>query len=155
MSTTTIYKLGENAEEIGETRNGHRAAMYVWNQIAKDYFNLEYFPMFDEKMAGKVWNAKQKDGLSDDEVIVLNSTMDKAVVGKDGVNRAVEAFRNYGKSHPASSYSEQADLLSGSRLADGEYPFRHYRTLTNWHRNYPELFRVVIAGCVALKEKDE
>jgi len=25
------------------------------------------------------------------------------------------------------------------------------QTLTNWHKNKPELFRVVIAGCAAIK----
>ena len=25
-----------------------------------------------------------------------------------------------------------------------------YQTLTNWHKNKPELFRVVIAGCKAI-----
>lgn len=25
-----------------------------------------------------------------------------------------------------------------------------YQTLTNWHKNKPELFRIVIAGCKAI-----
>lgn len=28
------------------------------------------------------------------------------------------------------------------------------QTLNNWHRHKPDLFKVVIAGCVALKDGD-
>lgn len=52
--------------------------------------------------------------------------------------------------------SQQAKAAGLKSLAQvAKMAGRSDRTLTNWHRNYPELFRVVIAGCVALKEKDD
>jgi len=121
MSYTTIYKIGNQPEEVGETRNGHRGAMYVWNQIAKDYFGEDRFPIFDQALASKIWNAKSSDGLSDDECIVLASTMDKAVVNHAGITRLIEAFKNYGERQENSSYSEQAELLSNIDISDGDF----------------------------------
>ncbi len=121
MSTTTIYKLGSNVEVIGETHNGHRAAMYVWNQIAQDYFAQDYFPMFDMEMAKKIWNADESNGLSANEVTVLSSTMDKAVVSHTGIPQLIEAFKAYGESHENSAYTEQAEILSSVEIKEGEF----------------------------------
>ena len=121
MSTTTIYKIGNEAAEVGEFRNAHRGAMYVWHQIAKEHFGLDMFPMFDEEMQRKVWNAHDHADLTDDEIIVLASTMDKAVVNHKGLKQLIEAFEVYGKVHNASSLLEQAEVLKAIELSDGEY----------------------------------
>ena len=40
-------------------------------------------------------------------------------------------------------------LLQVSEMTD-----RSPQTLTNWHNNYPDLFRIVITGCVAEMAKE-
>lgn len=52
------------------------------------------------------------------------------------------------------SPSRQAKAAGLKSLAQvAKITGRSDRTLTNWHRNYPELFRVVIAGCVAIEKE--
>lgn len=121
MSYTTLYKMGKETLEICDVRNGHRSAMYVWHQIAKDYFGQEHFPMFDQKLAGKIWNAHDHASLSDFEIIVLKSTMDKAVIDSKGVARLIEAFEAYGSVHSDSSFLEQAEQLKSVNLREGEF----------------------------------
>lgn len=121
MSSTNIYKIGNNNEEVGEIKNSHRSAMYVWNQIAKKYFNQDRFPMFDDELSSKIWNAQDHAKITEDEHIVLLSTMDKAVVSKDGLSRLIKAFDVYGKEHEQSSLSQQAELLKNVNIEDGDF----------------------------------
>lgn len=121
MSYTTIYKMGSEISELGDIGNAQKSAMYVWNQIAKKYFNQDYFPMFDKALISKIWNAHDHATLTDEEIIVLSSTMDKATVNAEGLPRLIEAFEAYGKQHDVSSYLEQTDLLRNADLKDGEY----------------------------------
>lgn len=117
MSTTTIYTIGEgHVESLGSTRNAWLSAMYVWNQIAKDYFGLEHFPISDEKMQRRVWNAFNEHDLSYDELIVLSSTMDRACVKAIDKDRLVSAFRLYAKKHPDSTIGAQADIIEGASI---------------------------------------
>ena len=113
MSATEIFAVSDGKEPltIGETRNAHRGAMHVWNQISRDYFNLEGFPFFDKDNQSKVWNADKTHQLSDSEKIVLLSTMDRAAVKNEDINKLIIAFREYGADHPNSSYIEQAGLI--------------------------------------------
>jgi hypothetical protein len=56
----------------------------------------------------------------------------------------------------ADSPSRQAKAAGLKNLAEvAQMTGRSDRTLANWCRNYPDLFAVVIAGCVALKAKEE
>lgn len=121
MSSTTIYKIGNNPEAIGDTQNGHRSAMYVWNQLAKKYFGQDHFPMFDDELSSKVWNAQDHAEITGDEHIVLLSTMDKSVVNKSGLPRLIEAFESYGKEHDRSSFLEQAELLKDVELNNNQF----------------------------------
>lgn len=115
MSTTTIYRLGRDPSEIGETRNAWRGAMYVWNDIARRYFGLESFPISDQIAQRKVWNAYDHAELPSHETIVLLTTMDFAVVRGADIPAVTTAFEQYGMEHPNSSFREQADIL---RFAD-------------------------------------
>lgn len=121
MSYTTIYKMGDNSSTIADISNGHRGAMYVWNQIAKKYFDQDRFPMFDEKLASKIWNAHKHAPLTDAETIVLMSTMDKSTVNNDGLSKLIAAFEVYGGEHDISSFSEQAEKLKNTKLSDNEF----------------------------------
>ena len=112
MSYTEIHIVSPESYELaGEVKNAWRGAMYVWNQIAQDHFGLESFPMFDEKMQGKVWNAGNHKAISEDEYVVLASTMDHASVKVKDAPRLIKAFRCYAADHPNSSLNEQADLI--------------------------------------------
>lgn len=121
MSYTTIYKMGNEIKEVGDIRNSWRGGMYVWNQIAKKYFNQDSFPMFDEELASKIWNAHDHVSLTSDEIIVLASTMDKATVNAKGLPDLIEAFEAYGQQHESSSFLEQAELLRKVDLNSVEY----------------------------------
>lgn len=113
MSKTLIYALKNGKEEIhiGEASNAFRSGMYVWNDMAKRYFGLKSFPLFNPTMQNKIWNAGDHYPLTDSEKIVLASAMDKATVKKENIQKAVDAFKEYGKEHPNSSFLEQADIL--------------------------------------------
>lgn len=123
MSATLIYaiKQGEQPIFIGEARNAFRGAMYVWNDIAKRYFGLGGFPHFDDEMQRRVWNAGNEKPLTEAELIVLASTMDKAVVEKAGIEKLLLAFNEYGPAHENSSIQEQAELISSNadKIPDG------------------------------------
>ncbi len=123
MSHTIIcaVKQGEEPILLGECRNAFRGAMYVWHDMATRYFHLEGFPHFDEKLQRRVWNAGNEFPLTNAELIVLASTMDKATVSKDGIDRLLEAFKEYGADHENSSIAEQAGLISEQRknIPDG------------------------------------
>lgn len=115
MSTTIIYRLGREPGELGKTRNAWRGAMYVWNDIAKRYFDMESFPMYDKAAQKKVWNAQHHAVLPQHEIIVLMTTMDFAVVRGRDVQIVADAFEKYAKEHQNCSLAEQAAIL---RTAD-------------------------------------
>lgn len=52
----------------------------------------------------------------------------------------------------ASEAAKQAGLYSLAEVSRmvGKSP----QTLYNWHKRYPELFRVVLIGCAQLKRRD-
>jgi hypothetical protein len=93
--------------------------MQVWSHIARRYFGLDSFPMFNDAERSKVWNASATHPLSTEERIVLLSTMDKAIVKGSDVAALADAFDAYGAGHTDSSYREQAEALK-SLLASGE-----------------------------------
>ncbi|MGD1524647.1 hypothetical protein [Vibrio harveyi] len=112
MSYTEIYSIGErHCCQLGETKNAFRSAMYVWNHIAQKYFNLDCFPHFDEEMQRRVWNAGNEHPLTDAELIVLASTMDRVSVKVSDAPRLIEAFKAYSAEHPNSSIGEQAMII--------------------------------------------
>lgn len=110
MSTTSIYRLGSEPGEVGETRNSWRGAMYVWNDIAKRYCGMAGFG-FDEKQHSKVWNANRHYPMPEHDAIVLMSTMDNAIVWGRDAKTVADAFEKYGRERPNSSLSEQAEIL--------------------------------------------
>lgn len=143
MSTTSIYAVKQDEEPIfiGECRNAFRSAMYVWHDIAKRYFGLDSFPMFDEEMQRRVWNAGNEKELTNAELIVLASTMDKATVTKEHISDLLQAFQEYGKEHGSSSISEQAELIANNLeiIPDG-YSLAWIQTsvCTGWFREFDE-----------------
>ncbi|HHP5492985.1 hypothetical protein ACTG16_21840 [Aeromonas sp. 23P] len=121
MTATLIYavKQDEPPVLIGETENSFRGAMYVWNDIAVRYFDLEYFPHFDDGMQRRIWNAGNEKPLTEAELIVLASTMDKAVVSHCGIDKLVAAFNEYAAYNEYSSFKEQAALIGAASIDDG------------------------------------
>ena len=119
MSTTSIFQLGQDPGEIGEVRNAWRGAMYVWNDIAKRYFDLENFPFFGE-MQFEVWNAAETKKLPLHEAVVLLSTMDNATVRMEDAKVVADLFEQYGREHPNSSLSEQADIIRKADVNEGD-----------------------------------
>lgn len=121
MSCTEIYSVTKDScNKLGETKNAHRGAMYVWNDISKRYFGLDMFPIFDEKMQRRVWNAGDEHKLSEFETIVLASTMDRVTVKAKDAGRLVKAFEAYAENHPNSSLGEQAKVIKDAVLEPGD-----------------------------------
>lgn len=121
MSRTEIYTVSPTScNRIGETRNAHRGAMYVWNDMARRYFKFEMFPIFDESQQRRVWNAHNEHALPEHEKIVLLSTMDNVTVKKENLPSLVWAFEKYGEEHPNSSLKEQSEVIKNAEIADGE-----------------------------------
>ncbi|MBV7315471.1 hypothetical protein [Shewanella sp. NIFS-20-20] len=117
MSYTEIYSIGSNhCLELGEVKNAWRGAMYVWNQIAREYFGLDCFPHFDSDLQKRVWNAANYHDLSQSEIIVLASTMDRVTVKSSDLPRLISAFEQYGEKHFQSSFNEQAIILKSADL---------------------------------------
>lgn len=123
MSTTQVFAVKQDEEPIflGECRNAFRGAMYVWSDISKRYFGLDGFPPFDLDMQSRVWNAGNEKPLTEAELIVLASTMDKAIVDPAGIQQLLVAFVEYGEAHENSSISEQAEIINKSipEIPDG------------------------------------
>lgn len=113
MSATTIYAIKEKEEPIiiGEFKNAFRSAMYVWNDIATRYFDLDAFPMFDNDMRSRIWNASDEKLLSKSETIILALTMDRAVVKKVNISDLLIALNEYGGNHENSSFKEQYESI--------------------------------------------
>lgn len=120
MSCTTMYRLGNDPCELLEMKNSHFGAMYIWNDIAKRYFGLETFPLFNEIEAQKIWNAPEHHDMPDHDKIVLASTMDYATVNKAGLSAVIEAFKIYGQQHPTSHISDQCACLQSIDLEEGD-----------------------------------
>lgn len=139
MSYTEIYVLGENPYHAGETQNAWRGAMYVWNQIAIDYFGLQSFPTFDEDMQWKIWNAQKHHEIKDFERVVLASTMDNAVLKGSDAKALVEHFRKYAEAHPNSSIGEQADIIESLNASDDQFIAWCQTTVSGfWGREFNE-----------------
>jgi hypothetical protein len=117
MSTTNIYRLGRDPGEIGETRNAWRGAMYVWTDVAKRYCGMDRFPMFGsgDEASYRVWHSFKDPRMPQHEKIVLLSTLDNAAAYGRDAKVVAEAFDRYGREHPNSSLTEQAEIL---RTAD-------------------------------------
>ncbi|UOL47404.1 hypothetical protein vBVpPvVp04M_00010 [Vibrio phage vB_Vp_PvVp04_M] len=138
MSYTEIYSIGnEHCCKIGEIKNTHRGAMFVWNQIAQKYFNLERFPFFDEEMQMRIWNAGNERDLTNAELIVLSSTMDNVTVKASDIDRLVTAFEEYAKDNPNSSMGEQAAIIKEAELLP-EYKIAWCQTSVCSFAFYPE-----------------
>jgi hypothetical protein len=116
MSHTSIYRLGDDAGCIGETKNAWRSGMYVWNDMASRYFHLSSFPIFDNEMQRKIWNTHNFHNIPDHERIVLTSTMDNAIVHAEDIGKLVEAYEKYGAEHPNSNFREQAAIIRASEI---------------------------------------
>ncbi|MFS1429201.1 hypothetical protein LMH73_019135 [Vibrio splendidus] len=122
MSSTEIYLVStDSCIEIGETKNGFRGAMFVWDQIAIKYFKLEGFPNFDTEMQRRVWNAANEHPLTDAERIVLASTMDWVVVRTEDAQRLIVAFKEYGEDNPRCSIGEQGAIINSAELPPGHF----------------------------------
>ncbi len=112
MTDTVIYCVGkEHCKKLGETNNSWRGAMYLWNDLAKRYFNLPNFPHFDFKMMNRIWNTQNEHQIPKHEHIVLLSTMDKVLISISDAQHLIDAFEKYGEEHPKSSFSEQAKII--------------------------------------------
>lgn len=134
MSYTEIYSISaSHCSELGETQNAWRGAMYVWNQIAIKYFGLEGFPHFDEQMRRRIWNASNEHQLTDAEIIVLASTMDRVIVKANDIPRLVSSFEEYAKEHPNSSLGEQAEIIKSSQFAPEDYIAWCQTSVTSFH----------------------
>jgi hypothetical protein len=111
MSRTELFILGgPEPGELGSTSNSWRGGMYVWNEIAKKYFGLEGFPMFDQSKQNAIWNASFPE-MTLAEHIVLMTTMDRATVKTSDCEAIAVAFEEYFNMYPSSSLYEQAQLL--------------------------------------------
>lgn len=144
MSATEIYLVqnGKQPRLIGETRNAFRGAMYVWNDIARRYFGMDSFPMFCEEKMKEVWNADADNGLSEHEIIVLNSTMDTVTCDQSDAERLCAAFDKYAVEHPNSSLGEQSEIikkfLAGNIAASGVIAWVQTSVSDGWFSSYEE-----------------
>lgn len=143
MSTTDIYRLGREPGEIGSVRNSWRGGMYVWSDIAKRYFGLPSFPMFDDKARDKIWNASKHVAMPRHEIIVLMTTMDNATIRGSDAAAVANAFEMYAAQHEGSSFGEQAAILRSADLQPDD--------LVAWNQTSVSEFW----GCGWDAEKDE
>lgn len=117
MSYTEIFSLSKShCHKIAEIKNAWRGSMYVWNGIAKKYFDLENFPFMDLDMQSRIWNAGNEHPLTDDELIVLASTMDFVTIKAKDIPRLVEAFDKYAEANPNSSLAEQSLAIKSAEI---------------------------------------
>lgn len=144
MSTTEIYLVqdGEQPQFIGETRNAFRSAMYVWKDIARRYFGMDSFPMFCDTKMKEVWNANADNGLSEYEIIVLNSTMDKVICEQNDIERLCSAFEKYAAEHPNCSLGEQSEIIkkfaAGNPNMSGVIAWIQTSVSDGWFSDYAE-----------------
>lgn len=114
MSYTELFILTkDNSYQVFEFKNAFRGAMYVWNDVARRYAGFDRFPLFDKNEQMEVWNYNNRhpNTMKEHEIIVLLTTMDGALVEGDKCEQLISAFELYGKEHPNSSYSEQAEAI--------------------------------------------
>ena len=117
MSYTELFRLGHEPESIGRIQNAWLSAIYVWDDIADKYFGTKSFLRLDAPMRTKIWNAnKHVPSMPEFEKIVLQSTMDNAIVFGVDIPRLAEAFEQYGAIHPNSSYAKQAAILRSTEF---------------------------------------
>lgn len=132
MTATTIYAIepSTGCVGIGSTDNAWKSAMYIWDFIARERLGIKkpFISLSQEEMS-KVWNAGVKEGLSVSEKIVLITTMDYITVPKNDVPRVIDALRDFGTSHPRSSFLQQAEII------ERHYDFMGESELIAWSQN--------------------
>ena len=112
MARTVMYAFHpEGAEKIGFT-NAWQGAMYVWNQVTRDYLDLTSLPR-DPKGQRAVWGAAASDTIrmNDTDAFVLMSTLDRMLLEPDRIPDAAAHFHEYGRRHPDSNFTHQAAAL--------------------------------------------
>ena len=134
MSSTEIAGLTKNkAYEIGETRNGHRGAMAVWQIVEKRYLPSLDKPYYvkedyssrvvasmcsfgDEKQPiDEIWGLVNNIDICDTDRIVLASTFDNVLVKKEYIPVLLKAFREF---EGETSLKEQADIIERAVNSD-------------------------------------
>ena len=141
MSYTEVHFLDNDNEksfQVGEIKNAFRGAMYVWNLISKKYFDLDGFPMFDENMMGKVWNAGDHKEVPEHELFVLSTTMDNATIPAEEKEYAVKMMRKFQEENPNSSIGEQADLIEACESTSGRFAFCQTSVTDFWGLEFNE-----------------
>ncbi|MFY1069204.1 hypothetical protein [Enterococcus sp. AD013-P3] len=119
MSTTEIMMIKSNGDVVGYTdiQNAWRGGMHVWNSLQEKY-NI-HDKLFGVNGFKNTWAKFNKGFYQRHEDIVLGSTFDDVIVLKEDFGKLIHAFKMYGKEEPASSFSEQADIIN-KMIADEE-----------------------------------
>lgn len=114
MTSTELYVITKHGNcNYQGFKNSYRGALYVWNDVAVRYVGYDGFPHAGHDFQMEVWNyySRHPGVMKPHEVIVLASTMDHAVVEGHRWKELVSAFAQYGKEHPESNFTEQAEAI--------------------------------------------
>jgi hypothetical protein len=108
MSYIEIFAFNENgdSESIGEVQNAFRGCMAFWLNLEKKYlpsvetknilmrneYNSRLF-CFNEEHLDEFWGLVDDERLSSDERLILLSTFDKVIIGKEKVPELIHAYK--------------------------------------------------------------
>jgi hypothetical protein len=115
MSYLTIYEFkGKKIKDEEEVNNSWHGAIAVWSFLCKKYLGYE-MSLIDNACMRSIWNLNQKSGLSRNELIVLKSTLDYAMVKSENFKELAEAMREFDAECSEAGYAtnlkEQADII--------------------------------------------
>lgn len=107
MSTTEIFGIEENGDviKVGETEDAFRGAMFIWMQLCKRY---KAGGVMDPS---PLWELRGTKRLEENDELVLDTTLDGAVVMKPELPRVLAAFKAFDQTYPGSSLPEQAAII--------------------------------------------
>ena len=101
MSYTGVYGAFKDGDmkTLGECRNSHRGAMWIWMELAKKHLKMK-----DRDYAARgdllqdmspVWKLASTDKLDDTEWFALMSTFDGVLVPRELMPKVADALRNF------------------------------------------------------------
>lgn len=101
MSYTTILAAFQDGQlqPVTEIRNSWRAAMWIWNEIARKYCGMDTFPMplgeDGMEKCRKVWNMADSERIKEIDRLALLTTLDGFLVEARHFERVAQALDEF------------------------------------------------------------
>jgi hypothetical protein len=120
MSYTTIYRVPTSGgiESVGEFRNSHGSAGYIWTEMVRAHHGEEkaFTWICDKALLRSVWALVDDASQPDFVRIAMATTFDGVMVRRENLQRVANAFREFVAAHPPGDYAcsllDQAVLLN-------------------------------------------